>query len=331
MKHFPFDSKSHKQQTQGFTLIELLVVIAIIGVLVALLLPAVQQAREAARRTQCKNNLKQLGLAMHNYLDNYKMFPSSFTAPKTTGFQTRVSKAVSGWGWGTMLLPYVDQGALFDQLDFTVRNIVPTSQNGILGGTPLSIFRCASDTGPAVNSDCASSGTNVNNCGELATSNYLVCFGSLSGLQTVKFTGDPSTYYRQYTLDRGVDGNRGVFGADSSTQASHITDGLSNTIMIGETLKGLGRNGVTYRGGIWIGWPSTAGYEAVPGIMQQALNGGANFRIMGTDQHAFSSNHAGGAQFALGDGSVHFISENIDGTTLERLADRDDGNVIDMF
>jgi prepilin-type N-terminal cleavage/methylation domain-containing protein len=105
---------------RGFTLIELLVVIAIIAVLIALLLPAVQQAREAARRTQCKNNMKQLGLAMHNYHDTFRVFPPGWIAVDPATNAQSAHEGISGFGWGTMLLPQIDQSPLYNQLNLNL-------------------------------------------------------------------------------------------------------------------------------------------------------------------------------------------------------------------
>src|SRR4051812_30971338 len=111
------NSRSSRVRFRAFTLIELLVVIAIIAILIALLLPAVQQAREAARRTQCRNNLKQMGLALHNYHDTYRLFPASYYRDWPHNSSTNPTAGRPGWGWAVMLLPYMDQGPLFNALD----------------------------------------------------------------------------------------------------------------------------------------------------------------------------------------------------------------------
>ena len=140
-----------KGRGRGFTLVELLVVIAIIGVMVGLLLPAVQAAREAARRMSCSNNMKQIGLAVHNYADSYKRFPAGYIAD-IVGVQD--SREQSLWSWGASLLPYIEQGALYDQLQpgrIKLHQHLTTPAGLALLQTPISTYRCPSDTGPTLN------------------------------------------------------------------------------------------------------------------------------------------------------------------------------------
>ena len=127
----------------GFTLIELLVVIAIIAILIALLVPAVQQVREAAARMQCTNNLKQIGLALHGYHDTIEAFPPGYVDGDTTNTNTAASDVGPGWGWAAFILPYLEQGAVYNQINFSVT--VGTGVNTQVSQQPLAIYQCPSD------------------------------------------------------------------------------------------------------------------------------------------------------------------------------------------
>lgn len=351
----------------GFTLIELLVVIAIIAVLIALLLPAVQQAREAARRTQCKNNLKQIGLAMHNYHDNYNQLPpayiSTIPAGATASSITGASGAqLSHWSWGTFILPFIDQAPLYNTLSPGPLTLAQdlTSAAGLNALTStMTAFRCASDTGPKVNNFDQTQNTNPSDPAAatysmwvspdgtskvaIATSNYvMVACSSVSTTPPVdgQFAGaayGPAT---------------GVGYMNSTTSFRDITDGTSNTLMVGERAyryKSLGIGGATVFGfssSINPGFIKTGSLAAV-GIPYDGINGALPGNL--THQcRGFSSNHVGGAHFVLCDGSVRFISENIDynfntvpsstlrngawiDSTLERLCGKADGQTVGDF
>ena len=308
----------------GFTLVELLVVIAIIGILIALLLPAVQAAREAARRSQCGNNMKQFGLALHNYSDSFKCFPSGWLNKPAGGNYNL-------WGWSALVLPYIEQGALHDQLD--VGNVsledlalayAATSGNPqdlLVLSQPVAAFRCPSDDGPETNNIRDqfpwAAGANT---GRLATSNYV---------------GVNDTWQTQRGVTGGPAEQRGLFREDSAFKFRDITDGTSNVLALGErrffTRTDTGRL-----------YSSAA--AVVFGVRRRNHEGnradqvgsgcpGINHAVDSSRAWArrgFSSKHPGGAQFTLADGSVRFISETIDfdadassiesGTTCEDLA-----------
>ena len=281
---------------RGFTLIELLVVIAIIAILIALLLPAVQQAREAARRTQCKNNLKQFGVAMHNYHDTNKSFPSGWIQ-QPTATASSVSSWDPGWGWGALILPYLEQGNLHEKLGVTTIefDLVDGTDDGTANPTPetetvLAAFRCPSDPGADLNT----------NRGGHATSSYIGVNGS--------------------TTPHNFNPGNGMFWCNSRVRMRDIEDGTSQTFMLGEIY----RDEPERRGGIWAGYYVTQKYG---GVVYGMRNDPGDV-INGTNVFTFSSKHPGGAQFLAVDGSSHFVSENIDGTTYERLGHRKDGQVV---
>ncbi|MBA2113458.1 DUF1559 domain-containing protein [Bremerella alba] len=281
----------------GFTLVELLVVIAIIGVLIALLLPAVQQAREAARRMHCQNNLKQMGLALHNHHDTFREFPPGIIYHKS-------------WSWGTLILPYLEQGTLYDQL-----KVVSGGTNGEWGPfdvddtdtlelarTILSVYRCPSDTVPDYNDKCDRSYAML-----LASSNYVAVLGSLS---------DPTN---SIAVDKTTGGNGMLYWGSSHNMAS-VVDGTSNTMLICE------RGYRNHKASVWASVTDRGTKN--PGTLNRHYTttavgytqSGRDQKINGTYSNACSSEHPGGAQFLFCDGSVHFLSE----TTSVSIGDETD-------
>jgi len=206
---------------RGFTLVELLVVIAIIGMLVALLLPAVQAARESARRSQCTNNLKQLGLAFHNYHDTHKAFPPAYVIQPGGGGLNGVPDPLTrdagpGWAWGTLLLPYLEQEPLHDSFDF--RRPCWDSANAAPARTQLDVFLCPSATGTSEPMKVLSESGDV-----LATfgrSCYVVSAGQnepwLLSVDSYEGIADGPLY------------------RNSRTRAADVTDGLTSTVFAGE-------------------------------------------------------------------------------------------------
>ncbi|MCC9604751.1 DUF1559 domain-containing protein [Blastopirellula sp. JC732] len=297
---------------RAFTLVELLVVIAIIGVLIALLLPAVQQAREAARRMQCSNNLKQQGLALHTYHDAYLSFPPGELT------RSRIS-------WQALVLPQIEQSALRDQLEtagaFTADGssskpywhsnpaIISTGTTP-LAKTILPAYMCPSDPTPELNDRIAS--TDSTYPGIYAKSNYV-------GAYTAAYYNAAGTK----TEDR-----KAMFYENSKRKFRDITDGTSNTIAVTE------RAGVhVYVASLWIGWHDLAGpiphsYPFTLRVRINRLSNDTDYAINGTILHSTSSLHPGGAQFLLCDGSSRFISETINMQTYAALGTVDGGEVI---
>ncbi len=320
----------------GFTLVELLVVITIIGILIALLLPAVQAAREAARRAQCTNNLKQLGLALHNYHDIWKRFPMGNSHPPAPGSFTDAAgdwNSIPTYNHGSFLvalLPFIEQQGLYNACDFTTN----TDYNSKIGSTYLyqtwiSAFNCPSDTqkywgGNPLYWSQASSTQNQNR----ATSNYAVSMGS-------QYFSESTTYPGNYFGTGGTSHGDTVNSSQISGVFSHIgwgasiaeiKDGTSNTIALGEMVpqySNHSRDGWMHVNSMWF---ATSGPINCPVDLDSGLNAGQY-----SMEQAFRSRHSGGANFTFCDGSIHFINDTIDYATYQRLGDRRDGQVVGAY
>ncbi len=295
----------------GFTLIELLVVIAIIGVLIALLLPAVQAAREAARRAQCINNLKQIGIALHTYHDEVNCFPMSYVA--FGSFVDGATDTAPGWGWQSMILASMEQSSLFHAANFSLAVSAPANTTVI--ASDISNYICPSDPvqpGPFVVSDA--SGRPVAN---MSPTSYAACVGNDLADST---TG----------LNNNGLGN-GVFYRNSRVRLADITDGSSQTIMSAERAwtitsgpwAGVATNGVCRRGPSNPCPTTGALYYAAATLVQ------AHGNVLNTDTDPdggiddFSSRHPMGANALFADGSVHFLK-----SVLRNSGKRSDGSTI---
>jgi prepilin-type N-terminal cleavage/methylation domain-containing protein len=287
---------------RGFTLIELLVVIAIIAVLMALLLPAVQHAREAARRTQCKNNLMQIGLALHNYEMAWERLP-----PGSVDSNRPIRNEPVGYhfGWIVQLLPYLERNTVFEHFDFKVGLYNPANQ-------PARNVYIASLTCPS---------NPYNNAGGLGFSTYAGC---------------------HHDAEAPIDvDNNGVLFLNSGIRYRDIRDGASNTIFVGEIADvpdGLGwasgtratlRNaGAAINSVSAFVRPARRG-QAGAGAADAAPPAGKDALLLQVG--GFGSTHPGGAQFVFGDGSIHFLNQNVNPATYRNLANRADGELTGNF
>lgn len=341
--------------SRGFTLVELLVVIAIIGILVGLLLPAVQAAREAARRMQCSNNVKQLSLALLNYESAHRRFP-----PGALHASTPRSNGGSGFSFGPsfygMILPFMEQTSLYNNLTWIGRspgyihegggaagNAGMANRDIVLAAGPLPMIRCPSSSGPI-------------SARRNSTFNYepFAHYAGISGCV------DPVTFTEIRLFDDGILGlisGGGMMVANKPIKMGSCTDGTSNTMLLGEMSGRLERlipgtfSNVSASGTVH-GWLMGTRVNGTPPALDPSGTTGddrvfntvslryspnqepfANqlFPGMGSNVGAnnpLNSTHTGGVMIGLTDGSVQFLSENIELETLKKLATRDDGQAL---
>jgi len=298
--------RHHAAKRRAFTLVELLVVIAIIGILIALLLPAVQSAREAARRMQCTNNLKQWGLAMHNYHSTHNMFPPG----ARWGRDARGNdvSGLMGMSVHVFLLPYMEEGATFEGLDPTLT--YASAINAEWGQKIPQACLCPSD-GMQPQDPFGGSGQNQ------PTTNYSGVMGAgLKSADVVQLNdGLCGSYYKD-----------GIFYPFSEVRVRDITDGTSNTMAMGERtlelrfwIKGAMEKGVSTMVCAYctknVRWPLNADEETY-----SYDDGTCMFNDL-----FFGSRHPGGANFTFADGSVHFLEDSIEMRLYQRLASIHDG------
>jgi len=310
-----------KERSRGFTLVELLVVIAIIGVLVSLLLPAVQSARESARRSQCSNNLKQIGLGMHSYTDTWGKLPSAIMGGTTSATDD------DGWSWATAILPFVEQQSMFSQLNpqgeqLLLPNYYSSKQTTIPGGnTSLKIYKCPSSFLP-----------------KIAPSSFAIPGGAMVPLAP-HLVGYATNDYK--SAGGSCNGDNGPIHKYSERpnccRFAEITDGLSNTLLVGESSYIFGSPlAAPTKINVWPLWIAGSNDDesvrtngrtnspincgCTPTTMIKAINDDCNF-----------SHHPSGCQFVLCDGSVRFISQNIAITTYCNLHGIDEGQPIGDF
>lgn len=281
-----------KLHRRAFTLVELLVVIAIIGILVGLLLPAVQAAREAARRIQCSNNIRQLGLATHNYESAYRRLPSGWVSNGASG--------EPGWGWSSALLPFMEGTTLANNIDWRIEIANPIHSQVRVSVVPSfvcpsdpyeSVFEIGEDGGPGPLIDDGPKLFAV------SKSNYIAVFGTFE-LEDAPYGGD------------------GMYYGSSRTKFRDVTDGLSNTIMVGERSGQLGNS--LWQGNI----PEAAeSFARVVGVADHPPNSPSGHF------EDFRSYHTAGGNFMRADGSVQWLPETIDEVIYKAMATRSGGEV----
>jgi len=286
---------------RAFTLVEILVVIAIIGLLIALSLPAIQAARDSARRSQCTNNLKQVGLAFLNFEGTRKTFPAGYESE----FTSDGDDTGPGWGWASKILPFMEEGAIHRTINFDLPIEHPTNAARVAS---VPGFFCPTDSVPRVwrAKSRNANGNPTSLICEVAAANYVGMYG---------------------TTEPGVDGD-GIFFRNSKVGLKHISDGSTKTIAVGERSHQLGE--ATWVGSVTtailfpennntLGQPHT---EHSSGMVLGHAGEGIGPGASGGDVNQFHSLHGAGANFLFADGHVSFLASEIDYKTYRALATR---------
>ena len=285
----PEEANMRQGRPNGFTLVELLVVIAIIGILVALLLPAVQAAREAARRTSCVNNEVQIALALHGYEFHFETLPAGST--NLTG-PIRNEPQGLAISWIVRILPYMEENTLFKKFDMALGAYAPA--NAKVRAAEMVTIQCPSEGGEF-----------YNEAHTIANGSYMGCHNDLEA-----------------PIDKD---NHGVLFLNSQIRYSDIEDGSSKTLMLSEALVSKDE----------LGWVSgtratlrNTGTKPNGNKSPDAAVDGEKEPVNSLEVGGFSSRHPGGVNTAFADGSVHFISDDIDMQLFQQLGNRADGQIM---
>ncbi|HVX15606.1 MAG TPA: DUF1559 domain-containing protein [Pirellulales bacterium] len=321
------------RKRQAFTLVELLVVIAIIGMLVGMLLPAVQAARESAARTQCQNNLKQIGIALQTYHDAKKVFPPGYVDLNNNPQLTPDNDIGPGWGWASMILPQLEQSSVFNQINFS--QPVGLGVNAAVSQLNLPVFQCPSDSYqdlvPIYDSSFSSPIATVAHGNYVGCDGWLECFNGATGNVLPGFGDD--------AIANGVygPGARGVFWRNSHTRIADVKDGTTNTILAGE--RSGNHSPSTWTGAVpggrcpaWMAAnpvfpnspPPGPAYDNADFAEALVLSHGNATHLPNSDNPIFDpdvfySFHPNGCNFLMCDGSGRFINTDVDGYVYQSL------------
>jgi prepilin-type N-terminal cleavage/methylation domain-containing protein len=327
-----------KRRLGAFTLVELLVVIAIIGVLVALLLPAIQAAREAARRSSCQNNMRQLGVAMLNYYSTHKVYPpnSPWCCPPAVQPADRKGSML------VKLLPYLEETTLSDRLDFKgdIIGQFEDKKNSDLRQAVLKVLRCPSDDFPLLSDE-----PTYDPPGHAVT-NYAPSVGAqttFSAKNNKACPEYPGNIFGTVQLPHAATHERNMTSGIFSRQGwaatiQQIEDGTSHTIAMGEVLPNC--NYEFIRMGWWDSWvmyvctTPPINYNScrqTDPVFPHPADAGCDTNFNYNTSAGFKSKHPGGANFTLADASVQFITENIDYRNYQRLGERRDGEAVEPY
>ena len=332
------------RRSAGFTLVELLVVIAIIGILIGMLLPAIQQVREAARRTACSNNIRQIALSLHNYESAFSRFPPGGSDNNRPFGNGRINPG--GFSWMTYILPFIDQENISNLADFRNESFNSTNITNVLSNVTIPVFRCPSSTLQEEFSEATP---------HAMVPDYVAISGHVQGFGGI--TAGPADN-PDFVI--GSLSQNGVFTQNSETTFSSIGDGSSNTLFVSEVGDFITVTGGEQRDfrpgfvhGFSAGWqnntrswrlhncvsvaflinPGTQVEFPTDGSTPTTLNGEQRNLNVGTIGYnaPLRSGHPGGVLGSLGDGSVRFIADSLDLETLALLSNADDGGIVREF
>lgn len=302
----------------GFTLVELLAVIAIIGILVGLLLPAVQASREAARRSSCMNNFKQVGLAIQNYGDARRVFPPGAIGPRIPYIDPNgdAGQAFGTETWGDLsfrilILPYLEQTALFNRCDLSKNYSDSTYTVAPTGGTAICDTRVEEFL-------CPSSSITKSQSSTAGRTGFTAHVYAVLGPRGTN-PASPSTSYKTTPASQGDLSLQGIMGVNAKVKGSMVSDGLSSTLMIGEVSWDIG--------GAFRVWTRGWGDAPVANSARNVVNAINTTKFSGSNLNdtGFGSMHPGGCVFGIADGAVVFLSETINMDLYRSLASRNGG------